>query len=430
MTYAADLHLHSPFAMGTSRELNFENLSRWARVKGIDLLASADFTHPIWFEETRRKLRERGNGLYEYGGVSFVLGTEVNCSAEQGGRHRRVHLLVFAPSLEAAGRVNESLAALGSLESNGRPTLHISPRELVSTLLALDERTLVIPAHAWTPWFGVYGSKSGFDSLEECFGDSVGYIYAVETGLSSEPAMNWRIPELDHVSIVSFSDAHSLPKMGRELTVIDGELSYQGLVDSLKNQSIAYTVEFFPQEGKYHLSGHRKCGVRYSPEDVRAYGSRCPECGRRMTLGVMHRVEELSVRKVETWMDEEGFTRADNGRPPFRMLVSLQQVLAESLGRGVNTKSVQREYAKLVAELDSELAVLTDAPLPDIAGVSGERVAEGVARVRRGDISVDPGYDGVYGTVKVWPDDSSHPAVGSQVQTRAEYLGWRGRCGD
>ena len=404
MTYVADLHLHSSFARGASKALNFENLARWARIKGIDLLASADFTHPVWFQETRRNLLETDDGLYELGGVRFVLGTEVNCVGDQGGKHRRVHLLVLVPDLETAGRINEAVATRGKLNSDGRPTLQITPRDFVSTLLDLDPRCLVIPAHAWTPWFGVYGSKSGFDSLEECFGDMARHIYAIETGLSSEPAMNWRIPELDDRSIVSFSDAHSLPKMGRELTVFEGDLSYDGLAEALRSQGIAYTVEFFPQEGKYHYSGHRKCGVRLSPEKVRMKGSECPACGRRLTLGVMQRIEELGVREVDTWVDRDGFIRGDNDRPPFKTMVSLSQILSESLGTGVNTKRVSAEYQKLVGELGSELSVLTESPVDDIARVSGERVADGVSRVRRGDISIEPGYDGQYGTVRVWPE--------------------------
>ena len=404
MPFVADLHLHSSYAMATSRELNLENLARWAKIKGIDLLASADFTHPAWFQEVRRKMRDSGDGLYEYEGVQFVLGTEVNCTAEQGGRHRRVHLLVFAPSLETVSRINAALANKGDLSGDARPTLHLSARDLVSTLLELDSRCLVIPAHAWTPWFGVYGSKSGFDSLEECFGDTADYIYAVETGLSSDPAMNWMIPELDRRSIVSFSDAHSLPKLGRELTIFDGELSYRGLSDALKGQSIGSTIEFFPQEGKYHLSGHRKCGVRYSPSEVETNGPRCPVCGRRITLGVMQRVTELAHRQVVTWTDPEGFTRADNNRPPFKRLLTLDTIIAQALRTGIKTKKVQSQYQKLTTELSSELEVLTSAPLSDIAKFSGEQIAEAVARVRNGDITIEPGYDGLYGTVKVWPE--------------------------
>ena len=401
MTYVADLHIHSPYARSTSKALTFDNLARWARIKGIDLLASADFTHPVWFRETRRKLRDAGDGLYEYGGVRFVLGTEVSCSSPLGGKNRRVHLLVFAPTFDAVERINTAMAARGKLESDGRPALHLSPRDLVWTLMDIDERCLVVPAHAWTPWFGVFGSRSGFDSLEECFGDAAGHIYAVETGLSSDPAMNWRVPELDGRSIVSFSDAHSLPRLGRELTVFNGEPSYDGLVRSLKTQGIDCTVEFFPEEGKYHYSGHRRCGVSYSPGQIREQGTRCLACGRGLTLGVMQRVEELAAREVETRVDGRGFTVADNGRPPFKTLVALEPIIAESMG--VGTKRVRSEYMRLVGRFGSELSVLMDAPVADIESESSERMAEGVAKVRAGDIAIEPGYDGLYGKVSVWP---------------------------
>ena len=409
MTYAADLHLHSPFARATSKQLTFENMARWARVKGIDLLASADFTHPEWFAETKRTLRATGNGLYECEGARFVLGTEVNCNGYQGGRNRRIHMLMLAPSIEVVEHINVSLSDKGLLASDGRPTLHMTPRELLETLLHIDERIMLIPAHAWTPHFGIYGSRTGFDSLEECFGDLTPHIHAIETGLSSDPAMNWRMPELDDVSIVSFSDAHSLPKMARELTIIDGELSYDGLRHALKEQSIAYTVEFFPEEGKYHHSGHRKCGVNLSPDEVARTGEACPACGRRMTLGVMQRTEYLARRDVSAVRDADGFVRSGergvNGRrPPFRSLVGLQQIVAESMGRGVNTKGVRARYIQLVEKLGSELHILMDADTSDIARVGGERVAEGVERVRAGNIVIEPGYDGVFGTVKVWGD--------------------------
>ena len=419
MTYSADLHLHSPFARATSKELTFENMARWARVKGIDLLASADFTHPEWLAETKRKLRPTGNGLYECEGARFVLGTEVNCNGYQGGRNRRIHMLMFAPSIEVAERINAALSDKGLLASDGRPTLHMTPRELLETLLHIDERTMLIPAHAWTPHFGIYGSRTGFDSLEECFGDLTGHIYAIETGLSSDPAMNWRMPELDDVSIVSFSDAHSLPKMARELTYIDGELSYDGLRRALKEQSIACTVEFFPEEGKYHNSGHRKCGVNLSPEEVAKTGVACPVCGRRMTLGVMQRTESLARRDASMHKDADGLIcgdgRGESGnRPPFRALVGLQQIVAESMGRGVNTKGVRTQYMRLVDELGSEMHILTAAGILDIARVGGERIAEGVERVRDGNIVIEPGYDGVFGKVSVWSDESDAESSGGR----------------
>ena len=412
MTYVVDLHTHSPYARGTSKRLTFENLASWAKIKGIDLLASADFTHPRWLRQTREALRENGDGLLEKDGVLFILGAEVSCVAELDGRSRRVHVLIFAPDFAAVERVVAAFGPLGSLASDGRPTLRISPNRLIHLLLEVDPRCFAIPAHLWTPWFGLYGSKSGFDSIEEAFGDVAEHVAAIETGLSSDPAMNWRVPSLDGVSIVSFSDAHSLQNLGRELTVMNGEPSYDGLAAALRSQDVAYTTEFFPEEGKYHHSGHRKCGVRLTPSEVAERGDRCPRCGRRLTLGVLQRAEELAERGVKTWMDDDGLIRGDTGRPPFRNLVSLRQIIAESLGVGVNARRVQDAYAGLVPELGSELAVLTSSPLADIASAADDRTAEGVGRVRTSDIRIDPGYDGQYGKVSVWdsPHEALHPS--------------------
>ncbi len=404
MSYAVDLHTHSPYAHGTSRRLTFENLAKWARIKGIDLLASGDFTQPVWAAETRAKLRDLGDGLFEHGGVRFILGTEVNCSAMHAGRRRRVHILVFVPTMDAAERVTSALSTKGKLEWDGRPTLHMTAKDLLELLLGIDERCFIIPAHLWTPYFGLYGSKSGYDSLEECFEDMAGHVHAVETGLSSEPAMNWRVPSLDSVSIMSFSDAHSPENLGRELTVMPGEPSYEGLVTAIEQQAIDYTVEFFPEEGKYHNSGHRKCGVSMSPGEVAAHGPQCPACGRRVTLGVLHRVEELAARDVATAAGPDGLFRGDGGRPPFRMLVSLRQIIAEALEVGPNTKTVARTYSALIGAIGSEMDILVDAPTRDIERAAGERVADGVARVRRGEVSIEPGFDGQYGSVRVWPE--------------------------
>ena len=413
MTYAADLHIHSSYAYATSPDLNFDNLASWARTKGIDLLATGDFTHPSWLKEIRRALADTGGGLFALNGVKFILGTELSCIAPQGGRSRRVHLLVFAPSLRAVDRINLRLEAAGNpLGGDGRPIVRMTPRDLVSMLLEVDDRCVVVPAHAWTPWYGVYGSKSGFDSLEECFGDLLQHVSAIETGLSSDPAMCWRVPELDGISLVSFSDAHSLPKLGRELTVFNGEPSYDGLARSLRSQDIAYTVEFFPEEGKYHYSGHRKCGVSYSPDDVARHGTGCPSCGRKMTLGVMQRVAKLGSREVQAFRDKDGLTRSDNGRPPFRSLVSLQQILSEAMSVGVNTKRVMKAYFDLVAEFGTELTVLLDASYDDLARAlpdHGDRVAEGVTKVRAGEVLIEPGFDGQYGTVRVWPEAAATP---------------------
>ena len=402
MTYVADLHLHSPYAMGTSSRLSFESLAHWAGKKGIGLLASADFTHPAWFEETRAKLHDDGDGLFTYAGVRFVLGTELSCVAPQGGRSRRVHVLAFVPGFDAVSRINARLADYGRLDADGRPVLRMTPRDLLLLLLDVDPRCLLIPAHAWTPWYGIYGSKSGFDSLEECFGDAAGHVYAIETGLSSDPAMNWQVSELDSRSIVSFSDAHSPQKMGRELTVFGGELSYDGLAEALRSQRIEYTVEFFPEEGKYHHSGHRKCGVSLSPREVAVNGPRCPVCGRRLTLGVLQRTEELASTPVNAGPGRDGLVRSDSGRPPFRNLVGLAEILSQALGVGINTKTVRNHYDRLVGEIGNELAVLVCASLDDVERIAGDRVAEGVGRVRNGELTIEPGYDGRYGSVRIW----------------------------
>ena len=410
MTYTADLHIHSSYAYATSRDLNFENLAYWAKLKGIDLLASADFTQPEWFKESCAKLNDIGDGLYEHDGVKFILGTEVSCVARMHGRGRRTHMLVFAPSLDTVGRINQALAKTGAkLDGDGRPTLTMSPRDLLEMLLSVDPRCFVIPAHVWTPWFGLFGSKSGFDSLEECFGDLTEHVMAVETGLSADPTMCRRVPDLDDLSIVSFSDAHSLPKLARELTIFDGELSYDGLVESLRSHDIAYTVEFYPEEGKYHLSGHRKCGVRYDPEEVSTIGSACPVCGRAMTLGVMQRVEDLAQRESTSVVGNDGMVTSPDGRPPYRSLVSLQQVLSETLGFGVNTKRVRTAYMSLVETFGSEMNVLIEAPTSELAEAlpdHGPKLAEGIGRVRSGSIHIEPGFDGQFGVVKVWPDET------------------------
>ena len=402
MSYVADLHVHSRYAYATSKDLDFDSLARHAKIKGIDLLASADFTHPEWFEESRLKLSDAGTGLFEYGGVSFILGTEVECHGRQGGRGRRVHILVFAPDFAAVERINAALSRYGRLDGDGRPALGLLPRELLMLIKGIDERCFLIPAHLWTPWFGLYGSKSGYDSLEECFGSLAGEIPAIETGLSSDPAMNWRVPSLDDVSIMSFSDAHSAPNLGRELTVMNGEMTYDGLVQTMRKQDISYTVEFYPEEGKYHHSGHRACHVKMSTEEVRERGEVCGSCGRRITVGVSYRVEELGGRQVDTWVGDEGLIHGDTGRPPFKSLVPLREVLSESLGVGPRTKKVGRVYDRLIERFGTEMSVLIEAPIAEIDFASDERTAEGISRVRRGDILIEPGYDGVYGTVRVW----------------------------
>ncbi len=414
MSYVADLHLHSSYAYATSSALTLKNLAHWARFKGVDLLATADFTHPAWFQELEKSLVEESPGLYGYGGVRFIVGTEVSCVFRQGERLRRVHLLVFAPGLETAARLNQALALHGNLESDGRPTLTLSVRDLTALVLETNPDCIVMPAHVWTPWYGVYGSKSGFDRLSEAFGDMTAYIHAVETGLSSDPEMNWAVPELADKTIVSFSDAHSLPKLAREATVFDGELSYSGLADSLRFDRVSYSVEFHPEEGKYHFDGHRKCGVRQHPEVTQREGSRCPVCHRPLTLGVLNRTRQLTqgepskafaAGKAGEPPLPDGLIPSREGRPPFIRLIPLQEIVASVLQQGPNTKRVQAVYQRIVAELGSELRALLWACAADLERAAGPELAQSILQARRGDIYVEPGYDGVYGKVALSPPD-------------------------
>lgn len=393
----ADLHLHSSYARATSKDLNFDTLVSWAKLKGINLLSSADFTHPIWAKETQAKLKDKGNGFFSYQGFDFILGAEVSCIFSQGGRLRRVHLLLYVPSWKALEKVNQELGKRGKLASDGRPILGLSARNVLELLLEADPNSIMIPAHAWTPWFGVLGQNGGFDSLEECFGDLSQYIYAVETGLSSDPEMNWRVPELDSRSIVSFSDAHSAPKMGRELTIFDMNDGYLGLLEALKKQSIAKTIEFYPEEGKYHYNGHRNCDFKETPSQTVARESLlCPICKRPLTIGVMHRVQSLADKKRP-----EGYQ--NSARPQFSKLVPLQEVIAESHGLPHTSPKVRRIFLDLVPALGSELDILEKHSLEDLTKqTNNQRLVEAIDRVRSGNIHIDPGYDGVYGVVEIW----------------------------
>jgi uncharacterized protein (TIGR00375 family) len=422
MTYVADLHLHSPYAYATSNALTLENLAEWARLKGIDLLACGDFTHPVWFEELRQKLGPDASGLYEFNGMRFVLGTEVSCVYHQRGRQRRVHILLFAPNFDTVAQLNHSLAPYGDLSVDGRPTLSLSVRDLTALALELDPECIVIPAHVWTPWYGVFGSKSGFDRLEECFQDMAPLIHAVETGLSSDPAMNWGMTELADKTIVSFSDAHSLPKLAREATVFEGTLNYQGLAEALAQNQVAYTVEFYPEEGKYHYDGHRKCGISQSPEETLRQGTRCPVCGRPLTLGVLHRTKALSQGNAAFKRGSDGFVRSLQDRPPYVRLVPLQEIIAAVLGQSPNTKRVQGEYRRITDELGSELQVLINTQPADLEKVAGEGLARAILRVRTEDIHVEPGYDGVFGKISFSPTDSTSAAESGDNQPRLNGL--------
>jgi len=376
-------------------------MARWAKKKGIDLVGAADWTHPLWLRELKNDLLEVSEGVYapkeDPKGPRFLLVTEIASIYSQGGKGHRIHNLVLAPNFEMVEEINKQLQGHGvKLLSDGRPMTGLSSLELCELVFSVSKECLVIPAHAWTPWFSLYGSRSGFDSIKECFGQFTDRIGAIETGLSSDPAMNWRIEELDKRSIVSFSDAHSPQKLGREATVLAMEkdlYTYQDVAKAIKEGKIAYTIEFYPEEGKYHYTGHRNCQVKQSPEETKRLGTTCPICGKPLTIGVMHRVEELAIRPADYH---------PKNRPPYKMLVPLMEILSESLGAGISSQTVVNEYNRLTERLGSELAVLLKTDPLEIAKIAGEKIAQGIKKVRDGEIVVDPGYDGVFGTVKIW----------------------------
>ncbi len=366
-------------------------MARWAAIKGLAVVGSGDFTHPQWFAALESSLREAAPGLYALDerapGARFILSAELSLVFKQGGRGRRVHLVVLVPSLAAAARINAALGKRFNLRSDGRPILGASARDITAEVLELEERALVFPAHIWTPWFSLLGSRSGFDSLEECFGDLSASIHAVETGLSADPPMLARVSSLRRFTVLSSSDAHSPQKLGREASEFDCPLTYDGIAAAIRGQGTVGTVEFFPEEGKYHHDGHRGCGVSLAPEQARALGNMCPACGKPLTLGVLHRVQDLADCR-------------EGPRAPFRYQIPLRQLLAGVLGCAENGKKAGRAYAALVERLGSEFHILQDAAIGEIARAD-ERLAAAVLAMRQGRVRRVPGYDGVYGRIEV-----------------------------
>lgn len=428
MNVVADLHSHSKYARAVSSQMVLPMISSFCRKKGIDVASSGDWTHPLWFRELQEQLEEKTEGVYglKSGAPTlFLLSTEVAVIYTQGGRQRRIHLLIFAPSFEVVAKINNELTRLGkNLFSDGRPILGMSAHDLAQLVFEIDERSLIIPAHAWTPWFGVFGSMSGFETLEECFGDIAKYIYGIETGLSSDPGMNWGIADLDNRAILSFSDAHSPAKLGRELTVFDLEkVSYRNIRNAIIGKEldrISYTIEFYPEEGKYHYNGHRNCGVIYSPEETKELGIYCPKCNRPLTLGVMHRVDQLTDQrtkneKLKTQKDEFGVSwKSQDNKSPYVSVVPLLEIIAEVYGVLVGSKKVGMQYENLVNQFGSELNVLLSTKVEEIVSFAGPKFAEAITKVRTGDISIEPGYDGVFGKVKIWEKETHNLKVKSQ----------------
>lgn len=407
----ADLHIHSRFSMATSKEGTPENLDFWARKKGISLIGTGDFTHPVWREELKERLVSEGNGLYrlrdEYvkeesrkfpgEGTRFVVSGEISSIYKKNGKTRKVHNVILLPGLEAADAMAQRLEKIGNIHSDGRPILGLDSHDLLEMMLDVCPEGILIPAHIWTPHFSVLGAKSGFDSVEECFEELAPYIYALETGLSSDPAMNWRISKLDRYQLVSNSDAHSPSKLGREANLLDIDCSYEGLYRAIQTgEGLEGTVEFFPEEGKYHFDGHRKCGVSLSPVEAERLGGICPVCGKKLTMGVDHRVEQLADRA-------EGFVKKDGKK--YESLVPLPEVISACMGYSTASKKVQGCFEQMIQTLGTEFDILRNVPSEDIKSCAGERIAEGIENVRTGNVKRIPGYDGEYGKIELFDEN-------------------------
>ncbi len=414
--FRADLHIHSRFSRATSKKLTPRYLAAWARVKGLDVLGTGDFTHPEWLDELEEQMeQDSATGLYrlkddrrldheipEFAGTPlsgrtlFMLQGEISSIYKRGGKVRKVHNLVFMPTLDAARRFSSKLAEVGNIASDGRPILGLDSRNLLEMVLETHPLAFLVPAHIWTPWFSLFGSKSGFDSIEECFGDLSSEIFAMETGLSSDPEMNWLWSHLDRIRLISNSDAHSGDNLGRECNLFSGEMSYEGIYRSLRGEALGHkflgTMEFFPEEGKYHLDGHRKCGVVMEPGETRARDGKCPVCGKPLTVGVLNRVLELADRQVP---------KQPASQPGFASLVPLPELISEILDTGSKSKKVMAMYSRAIRTLGPELTILRDAPEEELRKVH-PLLAEGVLRMRRGEVMRQPGYDGEYGVVRVF----------------------------
>ncbi|OGK62997.1 hypothetical protein A2334_01575 [Candidatus Roizmanbacteria bacterium RIFOXYB2_FULL_38_10] len=435
MQIIADLHIHSKYSRAVSQKMDLHGIGMWASLKGIGLVSTGDWTHPIWFREISNHLYQTSEGIYELKKplpeqkhkVRFMLTTEISSIYSQGGTTRRVHNVVFSPSIQVAEKVNKEFIRRGAnLMADGRPITGISSLNLLEMLLAIDNQIMLIPAHIWTPWFSLFGSKSGFNSVEECFGvEGAKHIYGIETGLSSDPIMNWQIKELETRSILSFSDAHSGPKLAREATVFIStnnqsitDYSYSDITDAIKQRpesklKIGYTIEFFPEEGKYHWTGHRACNVKYSPLEEAEKGTVCPVCGKPLTVGVESRVKDLSNRTLSSSdllfaQNKSGLTFVDDKekrRKPFVSIIPLLEIMAELEG-GAGVKA-ERAYHRALGELGTEFDILLKIPFEAIEKFGGKRLRQAIEIIRSRKAHVDPGYDGVFGTVKIFKDEEN-----------------------
>ncbi|WP_353683623.1 endonuclease Q family protein [Thermodesulfovibrio sp. 3907-1M] len=417
--FYADLHIHSRFSRATSKEMIPEVIEQWAQLKGIKLIGTGDFTHPEWLREIEKKLNEEGNGLFtlkkQYRldvpdsckeDIFFILSSEISCIYQKNNKLRKIHLVILSPSIRDVTKINHALSHIGSLGSDGRPILGVDAKEVMKIIFDISPSSMIIPAHAWTPHFSVFGSQSGFDSLTECFEELTPYIYAIETGLSSDPPMNWRLSELDRVILVSNSDAHSPGKIGREANIFDTEMNYNAIAQAIKTgKGFLGTVEFFPEEGKYHYDGHRACGVRLSPKETIKRNYLCPVCGKKVTVGVMHRVELLSNRP-------EGFKPKQSF--PFKSIIPLPEIIAEIKDSSPQSKSVFDTYMKALYKLGNEYDILLKKDLAEIEKFDS-KLAEAIKRMRDGKVYVEAGYDGEYGKIRVFGEPIEREIKGQAI---------------
>ncbi|MGC8981409.1 MAG: endonuclease Q family protein [Minisyncoccia bacterium] len=407
MKIFADLHLHSKYSRACSKDLNLENLEYWGRFKGLNLIGTGDFTHPLWFKEIKEKLVSNGKGFFKLkddnSTIYFLLTTEISLIFSRQKNIKRIHVLIFYPDLESVEKLNKKLSIYTNLSSDGRPTIGMDLKDLIKIVLDINEKAIIIPAHIWTPWFSLFGSMSGFDSIDEAFGEYKKYIYAVETGLSSDPKMNWRLSQLDDFQIVSFSDSHSAypHRIGREATLFELEdYSYDLLLKSLRDpdekNKIILTIEFFPEEGKYHYDGHRICKVRYSPEESIENRYICSVCKKPVTIGVMSRVEKLSDR------DKDYIAK---NRPPFKHIIPLTEIISEAINSSPTSKKVLDIYMKVLSFFDNEFSFFLNFKDEDylkLKNITPEKVIEAIKRFNDNKIYIEPGYDGEYGVIKIF----------------------------
>ncbi|RKY32229.1 MAG: DNA helicase UvrD [Candidatus Omnitrophota bacterium] len=399
MKFIADFHIHSKYSRATSKDMDIKHIAEWARLKGITLMGTGDFTHHLWLEEIKNSVEDLGNGLFKFQGIYFMLTAEISSIYSKNGRGYRIHNVICSPSLKTTDKINDVLARYGNIASDGRPILGMDAEEIARIVFDIDENCMVIPAHIWTPWFSLFGSMSGFDRIEDCFGKQTSKIFALETGLSSDPAMNWRLSCLDRFSLVSNSDSHSPSRIGREGNVFDCELDYTTIRETLKTKDrkrFLHTIEFFPEEGKYHFDGHRLCNLRLSPQETRQHHGKCPKCGKKITVGVMNRIEQLADRPAGV---------VPPNSIPYKSLIPLDEIIAEAKGVGKGSMAVARDYQGIVAKFGPELTILLDVPEGDLVKGLPDRVAEGILRVRQGKVNIQAGFDGEYGKISIFDQE-------------------------